>query len=99
MDYFEESDHAFIIRIWKENREIQDASPTWRGVIEHVPTGKRRYLRNLGHIIAFLSPYFNEMGLRMGVFWRLVVWASKFRDSNRRPSTQTTSKSELDAGG
>ena len=36
--------YAFILRIWQEPREIENAAPEWRAMIEHVQTGKRRYL-------------------------------------------------------
>lgn len=64
MNDSEDSDHAFIIRIWRENRELEDAPPTWRGVIEHVSTGKRRYLQELAHILAFIIPYLEKMGVK-----------------------------------
>lgn len=70
MDYSEESNHAFIIRIWKENREIEGASPNWRGVIEHVPSGEKRYVQGLTQIITFIVPYFQEAGLKTDVWWR-----------------------------
>lgn len=67
MNFSEESDHAFVIRIWKEHREIEDADPSWRGVIEHVPSGKKRYFQDLLHIIGFINPYFEQMGLSSGM--------------------------------
>lgn len=55
MTSFEESSHAYILRFWREPREIQDAEPEWRGVIEHVRTGDRRYLRGLDGILDFIA--------------------------------------------
>ena len=85
MDYPEDSDHAFIIRIWRENREIQDAEPTWRGVIEHVPTGKKRYLHDLAHIITFLNLYLVKMGVKTSYFWRWAVWIRGLKFYLKRP--------------
>ncbi len=96
MDYSEESDHAFIIRIWKEKREIQGASPAWRGVIEHVPTGKRRYLQNLAHIITFITPYLEEMGLKTDFFWRWVVRIRMLKFSSQRPSANVPNVHETE---
>lgn len=45
MDLSEEEAHAFIVRIWREPREIDDAASEWRGMIEHVESGERRYFR------------------------------------------------------
>jgi hypothetical protein len=88
MDYLEESDHAFIIRIWKEKREIESAPPVWRGVIEHAATGKKRYLQDLAHILTFITPYLEEMGLKTTIFWR---WTLRLKNlhlsSSPRPST------------
>jgi len=85
MEISEESDHAFVIRIWKEKREIQGALPTWRGVIEHVPTGKRRYLQDLIQIITFLTPYLEEMNLKIDLFWRWVIWMRSLKYPTERP--------------
>jgi hypothetical protein len=95
-DYSEESDHAFIIRIWKEKREIQGVSPIWRGVIEHVPTGKRRYLQDLAHIITFLTPYFEEMGLKTSIFWQWAVRIRKLKYSFQRPSISNPPDPEIE---
>ena len=57
MKSFEDNTHAFVVRLWLEPREIEDAQPEWRGVIEHVPSGERRYLRDLDDIALFISSY------------------------------------------
>jgi hypothetical protein len=59
----EETTHAFIIRIWIEPREIEDAEPIWRGVIEHVGSGTRVYFDRLEQIVEHLLPYFEAMGV------------------------------------
>jgi hypothetical protein len=48
---------AFIVRVWRETREIEGAAPEWRGVVEHVPTGERRYLTNLDELADFILLY------------------------------------------
>ncbi len=53
----EEDEHAFILRIWYEPREIEGARPQWRGRIQHVITGQQRYLKDLQEIVDFLEPY------------------------------------------
>lgn len=55
----------FIVRIWREPREIEGAGPEWRGVIEHVGSGERRYLKDLGEITAFVAPRLEEMGVKL----------------------------------
>jgi hypothetical protein len=49
--------HAFIVRFWLEPREIQGEKPLWRGVIEHVPSGRKLYLKDLNEITAFIEFY------------------------------------------
>ena len=51
MSLSKDNTHVFIVRIWWEPREIEGAIPKWRGMIEHVPGDKRRYLEDLDEII------------------------------------------------
>lgn len=55
--------HVFVLRIWREPREIVDAPPQWRGFIEDATRGRRRYLTRLDDIPAFIAPYLREMGV------------------------------------
>lgn len=61
MASFEESTQVFIVRIWCEPREIEGAKPEWRGVIEHVSSGTRRYVLDISEIERFVSRYVTEM--------------------------------------
>ena len=61
MNSFEANSHSFIVRFWLEPREIEDAKPHWRGVIEHVETGEKLYLKNLNEIKAFIGAYLPGM--------------------------------------
>jgi hypothetical protein len=54
--------HSFILRLWLEPREIEGASPNWRGVIEHVQTSESRYFCDLEEISAFVRPFLVEAG-------------------------------------
>lgn len=54
---------VFIIRIWLERRELEQAPPVWRGMVEHLETGKRRYIKDLAEIRAIMMPYLAEMGI------------------------------------
>jgi hypothetical protein len=71
MESFEDKTHAFIVRIWLERREMKGADAVWRGVVEHIPTdgqqqGERRYIRDLDEITAYITPFLEEMGVRLG---------------------------------
>ena len=57
MNSFEANSHSFIVRFWLEPREIEDAKPVWRGVVEHVPSGRKLYLKNLEEIKVFIKSY------------------------------------------
>ena len=58
MELFEANTHVFILRLWLEPREIEGAEPEWRGVIEHVVSGERRYFRNLEGMLSFIKKHF-----------------------------------------
>lgn len=70
----EKNRQVFIIRIWREGRDIEGASPAWRGEIESTQTGERRYLKNLDDILAFIAPYLERMGVRLDLRWRVKQW-------------------------
>lgn len=65
MELFKEKTHTFILRIWIEPREIEGAAAEWRGMVEHVDSGQRKYLNDLDQIIAFIAPYLKEMGIKV----------------------------------
>ena len=60
-----ESSLAFIVRIWVEPREIKDAKPIWRGVIEHVGSGEQVYFDQLEQIAIQVMPHIEAMGLKV----------------------------------
>ncbi|GIK41283.1 MAG: hypothetical protein BroJett011_51160 [Chloroflexota bacterium] len=74
MPSFEEDTHVFILRIWREGREIEGAEPVWRGVIEHVPSGERRYLGDLDEVSDFIVPYLEAVGVEFRKDWRIKNW-------------------------
>jgi hypothetical protein len=57
MSNIQDNSHTFIARFWLEPREIKNAKPIWRGVVEHVASGQRRYLRDLDEVKAFVASY------------------------------------------
>lgn len=60
--------HSFIVRIWRESRDMPGGRSTWRGTIEHVEDGRRRYLTDLRQSERFIEPYLRRMGIVRG--WR-----------------------------
>ncbi len=61
MNSFDDKSHSFIVRFWLEPREIQDAKPVWRGVVEHVSSGKKLYLNNLEEIKVFITSFLEKI--------------------------------------
>jgi hypothetical protein len=71
LDLFEANTHSFVVRVWLEETAQEAGRTTWRGHITHVPSGERRYLKNLNDIVTFIVPYFERMGVKFGVCWRV----------------------------
>ena len=52
---------SFFIRVWQEPREEKDAPPVWRGSIEHVQTGHKRYFKDVDIPISFVRDLLDEI--------------------------------------
>ena len=74
--------HSFIVKIWLEETIEETGKARWRGHITHVPSGERRYLKDLSDIAIFILPYLDSMKVRSGFRWR--IWKRLFGSSNRR---------------
>ena len=86
MDIYEESSNTFIIKIWLEETAGEANFATWRGHITHIPGGKRRYLKELNDVTAFILPFLKDMGVEISFWWRLRNW---MRFSKRQSSDTT----------
>jgi hypothetical protein len=86
MALLEDSTQVFIVRVWLEPREIHDAPVAWRGVIEHVPGGERRYVLDLDDIPANIAPFLEELGIDLGTRWRLRKWLRRCKSDLTRRS-------------
>jgi hypothetical protein len=69
--------HSFIIKLWLEQSSEEDGSVTWHGYITHVPSGSRRYLKDLDGIIAFVTPYLKPVGVKDGMRHRVSRWLKR----------------------
>jgi hypothetical protein len=81
MDEIESAAQSFIVRVWVEERAEKGDRGTWRGQITHVPSGERRYLKNLDEIGDFISPYLERMGVKLGMRWRMRNWLRRLTGS------------------
>jgi hypothetical protein len=61
MTSFDENTQAFIVRFWRERREIEAAMPEWRGVVEHVRSGDRRYLKSFEELVQFIARHLSQV--------------------------------------
>jgi hypothetical protein len=52
----QEDRHVFIVRLWLERREVTDAPPIRRGMLEQLSGGVRRYFQNLEELQRILEP-------------------------------------------
>jgi hypothetical protein len=75
----ESKTHSFIVKVWLEETADEPRRVTWRGHITHVPGGERRYLKDLDEIAFFTVPYLREMGVRLGVLWRIRQWLNRLK--------------------
>jgi hypothetical protein len=71
MDLPEVTTHSFVVKIWIEEAADRRRGARWRGHITHVPSGKRRYIQQLGAIGDFVAPYLEALGVRPGRLLRL----------------------------
>lgn len=71
MDLSDLYTHSFIVKIWLEEVAEGARQAVWRGHITHVPSGERRYLKDLGDISDFIMSYLQEMGVKSGILWRI----------------------------
>jgi hypothetical protein len=93
MDLLEFNTHSFIVKIWLEEPATKSRRATWRGHITHVPSGERRYLKNLWQIAAFIAPYLIAMGVKLNFYLRIQEWLQRRRENNignEQPSTDET---------
>jgi hypothetical protein len=57
MERSEVDRHTFIVRIWREPREIEGLAAEWRGLIERVSSDDRRYFQRLDELVSFMQGY------------------------------------------
>jgi hypothetical protein len=60
MGMAESNVHSFIVKLWLEDEVQRKGASGWHGHITHVPSGERRYLKELQDIVAFIKPYVGD---------------------------------------
>jgi hypothetical protein len=74
----EPNTHSFIVKIWLEETAKEAGLARWRGHITHVPSGDRRYLKDLDDVPAFMAPYLEKMNVHLGFRWKIRQWLHRF---------------------
>lgn len=82
MNSLEPGAQSFIVKVWVEDSTETGGQGLWRGHITHVSSGKRYYITNLAEISDFIAPHLEEMGVKLGVRWRVSRW---FKRIIKRP--------------
>ena len=77
MDSLEPDAQSFIIKVWVEDSNGEAGHSVWRGHITHVSSHERHYLKDLGEISDFIAPHLEEMGVKLGMRWRLRRWLKR----------------------
>jgi hypothetical protein len=70
----EAATHSFIVKIWLEETASESGEARWRGSVTNVPDGQRQYVSDLTEIGSLIAKYLKEMGVRLGLRWRLWLW-------------------------
>lgn len=86
IDLFEANTHPFIVKVWLEETAEEAGRATWRGHITHVPSGERGYLKDLDDILFFVATYLENMGVKLGLAWRVRRWLKRWK---QRPPGQS----------
>jgi hypothetical protein len=60
LEFFEKDTQLFIVRFWRESREIEGAHPIWRGSVDHVPSGQRVYVKDFKEVESVMSSFVPE---------------------------------------
>lgn len=84
IDLLESNTHSFIVKVWLEETVGEAGVATWRGHITHVPSGERRYVKELDDIAAFILPYLTGMGVDLGLASQPRSWWRRWRRRTRR---------------
>jgi len=77
MEPLESTSQSFIVKVWVEDSAESGGQGMLRGHITHIPSHERRYLKNLGEIEDFIAPHLEEMGVKLGIRWRLRRWLKR----------------------
>lgn len=76
------TEHIFIIRIWHEHRDLDHTQSILRGVIQHVPSGKKSLLSDFNSILEFTMPYLQGAVDHARYRKQIDLWISRHQTLN-----------------
>lgn len=81
MSFVDDDRHTFVIRLWREPRELESVDRPWRGTIEHIPSGDRRPVAGMKDITSFIDDCVGVTARRQ--LWQRTVqaWLSRHLSS------------------
>lgn len=83
MDSLEPGTQSFIVKVWVEDSADETGHGVWHGHITHVLSSERRYLKSLEEIPDFIAPHLEEMGIQLGLRWKLRSWLKRLTGQDR----------------
>ena len=51
---------TFVLRIWREEEDGRE-QPPWRGWVQHISSGDRRYLQSTEKLVRFIEGYAGKL--------------------------------------
>ena len=51
---------TFVLRIWREEEDGRE-QPVWRGWVQHISSGDRRYLQSTEELVRFIEGYAGKL--------------------------------------
>ncbi len=79
MDRPDDFAHSFIVSVRLLTESRRRAGASWQAQVTHVPSGERRYFRDLDGIFLYIALRLARAGLRLGAYWRARVCADALR--------------------
>lgn len=83
MDSLDTLAHTFITKLWVEETADESGLPLWHGHITHVPSGKKRPVREPDDITRFVLSYLGESETKEAAGSRLGRWMAEWKDCLR----------------
>lgn len=75
MARFEQESHSFVIRLWREHQENENAAYVWRGWVKHVQSNRRYYFTDGERLQRILHNYLIQIPDLQQIFEKVVPYS------------------------